>query len=83
MGKGLTELTESSDTLRYKPFFIHCILQTVLSIFLLFIFVSDKIFCFKNWVVFYIFLTWFGLAFGVTVLEVLCFQRPFYKVIGN
>ena len=33
------ELSEPSDTLNYKPLFKHCILQTVLHLFLLFIFV--------------------------------------------
>ena len=37
MGLGLIELTEPSDTLNYKPFFKHCILQTILHVFLLFI----------------------------------------------
>ena len=36
---GLIELTEPPDTLNYKPFFKHCILQTILHEFLLFIFV--------------------------------------------
>ena len=54
-------LTESFAILNYKPVFKHCILQTVW---------SKKPFV-KNWVAFYIF--WFGMAFGITVLEVLCF----------
>ena len=48
VGIGLIELTEPSNTLNYKSFFQHCILQTVLAIFLLFIFVWNKIFCSKN-----------------------------------
>ena len=39
VGIELIELTEPSDTLNYKPFFKHCILQTILHVFLLFIFV--------------------------------------------
>ena len=79
VGIGLIELTEAFD---YKWFFRHCILQTILHVFLLFIFVWNKVFCSKNWVVFYIFLIWFGLAFGFTVVKVLCFWCPFY-VKGN
>ena len=45
---GLIELTETSDTLNYKPFFKHCILQTILHVFLLLTFVWNKIFCSKN-----------------------------------
>ena len=30
---GLVELTERSDTLNYKSFFKHCILQTILHVF--------------------------------------------------
>ena len=48
VGIGLIEITEPSDTLNYKPFFKHCILKTILHIFLLFIFVWNKIFCPKN-----------------------------------
>ena len=74
---GLIELTEHSDTLNYKPFFKNCVLQTILHIFLLFIFVWNKIFCSKNWAVFYTFLIWFVVAFSVTVLKVLCFWCSF------
>ena len=80
---GLIKLTELSDILNYKPFFKYCILQTTLLVFLLFIFAWDKIFCSINWAVFFIFLIWIGLAFGVTVLMVLCLWCSFYKVIGN
>ena len=45
---GLIELIGSSDTLNYRPLFKHCILQTVLHVFLLFIFVWNKIFCSKK-----------------------------------
>ena len=37
----------------------------------------------KNWTVFYIFLIWFTMAFGVTALKVLCFLCSSCKVIGN
>ena len=77
LGIGLIELSEHSDTLNYKPFFKNCILQTVLHIFLLFMFVWNKTFCSKNWAVFYIFLIWFVVAFGVTLLKVLCFWCSF------
>ena len=40
---GLVELTERSDTLNYKSFFKHCILQTILHIFfIVYIFVEKK-----------------------------------------
>ena len=48
VGIGLIELTEPSDTLNYKSFFKHCILQTTLHVFSLLIFVWNKIFCCKN-----------------------------------
>ena len=35
VGIGLIELTKSSDTLNYKLFFKHCILQTILPVFIL------------------------------------------------
>ena len=79
----LIELTEPSKTLHFTFLFRYCILQNILHVFLLFIFVWNKIFCPKEWAVFYIFLIWFGLVFGVTVLKVLCFWCPFYKVLGN
>ena len=47
-GIELIELTEASDTLNYKPVFKHCILHIVLFVFLLFIYVWNKIFCPKN-----------------------------------
>ena len=56
---GLIELTEPY-TLNYKPFFKHCILQTILHVFSLFIFVWNKILCPKNWAIFYIFFVSFG-----------------------
>ena len=73
VGIGLIELTEPSDTLNYKPFFNHCILQTILHIFLLLIFLWNIIFCFKNWAVFYIFLILLEMVFSVTVLKILWF----------
>ena len=83
VGIGLVELTETSVTLSYKSFLKHCILKTILHRFSLFTFVWKKIFCPKNWAVFYIFWIWFGPAFGVTVLKVLCFWCTLYKIIGN
>ena len=79
----LIELTEPSKTLHFTFLFRYCILQNILHVVLLFIFVWNKIFCPKELAVFYIFLIWFGLVFGVTVLKVLCFWCPFYKVMGN
>ena len=79
VGIWLIEVTEPSDTLNFNPFFKHCILH----VFSLFIFVWSKIFCSKDWAVFYIFLIWFGVEFGVTVLKALFFWCTFYKAIGN
>ena len=39
VGIGSIELNEPSDTLNYKPFLKHCILQSMLHVFLLFLFV--------------------------------------------
>ena len=73
VGRNKVELIELSGTLNYEPLFKCCILKTVLHVFLLFRFVWDKISCSKNWAVFYICLIWFGVAFSVTVLKILCF----------
>ena len=70
VGTGFIELTEPSETLKYKSFFKHCILQTILDVFVLFTSVWYKIFCFKKWTVFYVSLIWFGLAFDVPLLKV-------------
>ena len=83
VGIGLIELTGPSDTFSCKLFFKYCILQTILQVFLLLIFVWNKIFCARNWVIFYTFLIWFGLTFGFIALKVLCYWCHFYKVIGN
>ena len=81
---GLIELTEPSDTLNYKPFFKHCILQTILHEFLLFIFVWKIYFVLRTESYFtFFFFIWFEVAFGSTVLKVLCFKSSLYKVIGN
>ena len=80
----MIKLTETFDPLNYKPYFkYYYILQTALHLFSMFIFVWNKIFCFKNRALFYIFMIWFSLAFDVTVLKVLYFWSTFYKVIGN
>ena len=42
------KLSEPSDILNYKPFFKQCILQTILHIFLLLLFVWNKIFFYEN-----------------------------------
>ena len=54
VGIWLIKPTEPSDPLNFETFFKHCILKTVLHIFLLFVFVWNKIFYSKNLVVFYI-----------------------------
>ena len=76
VGIGLIELTKQSDKLNYKPFLKHCILQTILHAFLSFLFVWSKIFCSKNWALFFFFFIFFfffdfvrGVAFDVTVLK--------------
>ena len=83
VGIEVIELTEPSDKFNYKPFFTHCIFQTVLDVFLLFIFVYKKIFSLKNWAVFCICLICFSVTLGVTVLKFLCFWCSLCKVIGN
>ena len=45
---GLVELAVPSEKLNYMPSFKHCILKTILHVFLLFIYVWNKIFCSKN-----------------------------------
>ena len=83
VGIALTELTKPSDTLNYRPFFKHCVLQTVLHVLFLFIFVWKKTLCSKKRAVFYIVLIWFGFAFGITVIKVPYFWCSFQKVIGS
>ena len=63
VGIRLIELTQSSDTLNYKPVFKQCILQIILHIFVLFIFLCNKIFFSRNWALFYIIfdLVWGGI----------------------
>ena len=73
VGIVLIQLTEPSDTLNCKPFFNHCILQTILHIFLLLLFLWNIIFCFKNWALFYIFLILLQMVVSVTVLKILWF----------
>ena len=48
VGIWLIEFTEPCDALNYNAFFKHCVLQTILHVFLLLIFVWNKIFCSKN-----------------------------------
>ena len=75
---GLIELTESSDTLIYKP----CLKITFYRLFYTYFYYVYL--CGTNaWTVFYIFLIWFRVAFGVTVLKALCFWCSSYKVIWN
>ena len=56
VGIELIELTEPSDTLNYKSIIKNCFSRTILHVFLLFVFVWNKIFCPKNWAVFYLLL---------------------------
>ena len=58
--------------IKLQAMFKHCILKTILQVFLLLIFVWNEIFGSKNWFVFYICLAWFRVAFGVTVLKRIC-----------
>ena len=84
VGIGLIELNEPSDTLNYRPFFKHCILQTVLHIFFCLHLCGTKSFVLKTklYFTFFFFLIWFGLAFVVTVLKVLCFWCSFIRLKG-
>ena len=58
---GLIELTDPSDTLKYKPFFKCCLLEAILHVFLLFMFVWNKIFCSKESGLYFA-RFWFGLG---------------------
>ena len=77
VGIWLIEFTQPSDTLKYKLFFKHCILQTLFfyTYFFCLYLCGTKSFVLKSKLYFTFFLIWFGLAFGVTVLKVLCFIR--------
>ena len=59
VGIMLTELTEPSDTLKYKPFSKHCILQTILNKFFFLYLCGTKSFVLKTQLYFILF--WFGL----------------------
>ena len=54
VGIGLIELTKPSNALHHKPLFKNFILQNFLQV-LSFMFVWNKIFCSRNWAIFYIF----------------------------
>ena len=60
VGLRLIEITEPSDTLNYKPFFKYWILQTILHVFLLFVFCGTKYFVLKTELHFTFF--WFDLG---------------------
>ena len=68
VGIGYIYFTEPSLTLNCKLFLKHCILQTNLHVFLLFIFLWNKIFYSKNRRILH-FLIRFGMAFDVEVLN--------------
>ena len=74
VGIGLIEHTEPTYTLIHA-IFKHCILQTLLHVFLFSILVWNKIFWSNNLAIFYIFLIWF-------VLQFLYFWCSQYKVKG-
>ena len=67
-------------TPHYKPFFQYWVLQTFLHDFLLFLFVWNKMCCFKTWALFYIF--WFGLEWhSLLHYEMLCVSgAPFIRL---
>ena len=54
VGIGLIKLTKPSNALNQKPLFKNFILQNFLQV-LSFMFVWNKIFCSRNWAIFYIF----------------------------
>ena len=58
VGVWLIELTEPSNPLHYKPFFKHCILHTILHVFLLLYLCETKSFVLKTEQYFF----WFGLV---------------------
>ena len=70
----------TSDTLNCMPILKHCILQTILNVFLLFIFVWNKIFSSKTEPRF----VWLGLGwYFVLVWKIMYFWCSFCKVMGN
>ena len=70
---GLIELIEPSGTLQYKPFFKHCILQTILhELYYCLYFLGIRFFVLKTELLFFIF--WFGWGtICVTILNFLKF----------
>ena len=90
VGIGLIELTEPSDTFNCMPFYKHCILQTTSYKFLLFILLWNKIFCSKNWAVFfcyYCYLYYFDLVQGgiqcYSIKGSVLLVLYYYKLIRN
>ena len=69
----LIELTEPSATLNYKSIIKNCFSRTILHVFLLFIFVWNKILCPKNWAVFYLLLLLLLLLLSSFLLLLLLF----------
>ena len=82
VGIGLVELIDPFHTMNCKPFFKRWILRTILHVLLHLHLRGKKSFVLKVNCILY-FLIWFGVAFGVTVLKVLCFLCSFYKFIGD
>ena len=83
VGIGLTELTEPSDTLNYKLFFKHCILQTVLHGFYCLYLCGTKSFVLKPepYFTFFFDLVWGGIQ--CYSLKVLRFWCSLYKITAN
>ena len=76
---GLIKLTESSNTMSYKPFFnklFHMYFYYLYSC-------GTKSFVIKTELHFTFFKIWFGLAVGVAVLKVLCFWCSIYQELGK
>ena len=84
VGIGLIELNEPSDTLNYRPFFKHCILQTVLHIFFCLHLCGTKSFVLKTKLYFTFFfffdLVWVGIR--CYCIKGSVFLVLFYKVKG-
>ena len=76
------DLIEPSDTWNYNSFFKHFILQTILHVFLLFIFLWSKVCCCKNSRILHVF-DLVRVASGVTLLKFLCLWCSLFKVTGS
>ena len=79
----LVKPIKKSDTLSYKPFFQHFFYKLFYTYFYCLCLCEVKASVQKNSAVFYICLIWFGVAFGVTVLKILCFWCSNLGAYGN